>query len=93
MDTKAKKGIPEQAERGTFWRGTAFETDTRLRVGRAIAKTEEKVAPVLMKQIKDRGHHDAPPAIATDGKGAYREAMAETWGKSLPTTAMVYLQV
>ena len=24
---------------------------------------------------------DGPPAIATDGKGAYREAMVETWGK------------
>jgi hypothetical protein len=34
-----------------------------------------------MKQIKDRGHRDAPPAIATDGKGAYREAMVETWGQ------------
>lgn len=35
----------------------------------------------MMKQIKDRGHQQAPPAIATDGKGAYREAMVETWGK------------
>ncbi len=34
-----------------------------------------------MKQIKERGHKLAPPAIATDGKGAYREAMVETWGK------------
>jgi len=34
-----------------------------------------------MEQIKERGHQEAPPAIATDGKGAYREAMVETWGK------------
>jgi hypothetical protein len=34
-----------------------------------------------MAQIKERGHPDTPPAIATDGKGAYREAMVETWGK------------
>lgn len=34
-----------------------------------------------MEQIKQRGHQGAPPAIATDGKGAYREAMVETWGK------------
>lgn len=34
-----------------------------------------------MEQIKERGHPEAPPAIATDGKGAYREAMVETWGK------------
>jgi len=34
-----------------------------------------------MQQIKERGHKLAPPAIATDGKGAYREAMVETWGE------------
>ena len=76
-----KKGLPEEEERGTFWRGTAIETDTRLRIGRAIDKTEEAVAPALMAQIKERGHPDMPPAIATDGRGAYREAMVETWGK------------
>jgi hypothetical protein len=55
--------------------------DTRLRVGRAIGKNESEVAPALMEQIKARGHPDAPPAIATDGKGSYREAMIETWGQ------------
>lgn len=35
----------------------------------------------MMEQIKERGHPAAPPAIATDGKGAYREAMVETWGE------------
>lgn len=55
--------------------------DTRLRVGRAIAKTEEEVAPQLMEQIKRHAPEERPPAIATDGKGAYREAMLETWGK------------
>ena len=35
----------------------------------------------MMGQINDHGHREAPPAIATDGKGAYRAAMVETWGK------------
>jgi len=35
-----------------------------------------------MGQIKERGHPEAPPAIATDGKDGYREAMVETWGKA-----------
>jgi hypothetical protein len=35
----------------------------------------------LMAQLRDRGHPDKPPAIATDGKGSYREAMVETWGR------------
>jgi hypothetical protein len=55
--------------------------DTRLRVGRAIAKTEEEVAPQLMEQIKKHQPDEKPPALATDGKGAYREAMLSTWGK------------
>jgi hypothetical protein len=37
-----------------------------------------------MKQLKDRAHPASPPPIATDGKGAYREAMVETWGKVPP---------
>jgi hypothetical protein len=60
--------------------------DTRLRVGRAIGKTEEEVAHELMAQLKARGHPDAPPAIATDGKGDYRTALVETWGE-VPTYA------
>ncbi len=54
--------------------------DTRLRVGRAIGKTEEAVAHDLMAQLKERGHPDHPPAMATDGKGDYRRALVETWG-------------
>lgn len=55
--------------------------DTRLRVGRAIGKTEEEIAPKLMEQIKKHAPLEGPPALATDGKGAYREAMLSTWGK------------
>jgi len=55
--------------------------DTRLRVGRAIGKTEEQVAHDMMAQLKDRGHPATPPAMATDGKGDYRTALLETWGQ------------
>jgi hypothetical protein len=58
--------------------------DTRLRVGRAIGKTEEQVAHDLMAQIKERGHPDHPPAMATDGKGDYRTALVDTWGQVPP---------
>ena len=34
-----------------------------------------------MAQLKDRGHPEAPPALATDGKGDYREALVDTWGQ------------
>jgi hypothetical protein len=55
--------------------------DSRLRIGNAIGKSEEEIAPELMKQVKTHEPHGGPPALATDGKGAYREAMVETWGK------------
>lgn len=58
--------------------------DTRLRVGRAIGKTEEEVAHALMAQLKERGHPEQPPAMATDGKGDYRTALVETWGEVPP---------
>jgi hypothetical protein len=38
------------------------------------------VALELMAQLKERGHPKTPPALATDGKGSYREAMLQTWG-------------
>lgn len=78
---KGKRGHPEGDDRGTFWRGTVIDIDTRLRVGRAIEKDEERVSAALLAQLKTCGHPDAPPAIATDGKGGYRESMVETWGQ------------
>src|SRR5260370_29947035 len=55
--------------------------DSRLRVGHAIGKTEKEIAPELMKQVKMHAPDEGPPAMSSDGKGAYREAMLETWGK------------
>jgi hypothetical protein len=80
-DTRAKKKTPRRRRTRHLLAWDGARNRDRLRVGRAIAKTEEEVAPELMKQIKERGHQQTPPAIATDGKGAYREAMVETWGK------------
>jgi hypothetical protein len=57
------------------------DIDTRLRIGRVIGKTEEEIAPKIMEKIKRHNTEGPPPALATDGKGAYREAMLETWGK------------
>jgi hypothetical protein len=39
------------------------------------------VALQLMVQLKERGQPETPPAMATDGKGSYREAMLSTWGQ------------
>ena len=55
--------------------------DSRLRVGHAIGKTEEEIAPELMKQVKMHAPDKGPPAMSSDEKGAYREEMLKTWGK------------
>jgi len=55
--------------------------ESHLRVGHAIGKTEEEIAPELMKQVKMHAPDEEPPAMSSDRKGAYREAMLETWGK------------
>jgi hypothetical protein len=55
--------------------------DSRLRIGCAIGKTEEEIAPMLMEQVKMHAPDQGPPALSSDGKGAYPKAMLETWGK------------
>jgi hypothetical protein len=50
-------------------------------VARAIGKTEEIIAPQLMEQVKMHAPDEGPPAVSSDGKGAYPKAMVETWGK------------
>jgi len=76
-----KSGHPEEKDRGSFWRGTAIDIDTKLRVGRAIGKNEEEVAMAMMSQIRDRCNPLEPPAISSDGNDSYPQAMLEIWGK------------
>jgi len=79
-----KSGYAEAEERFPFWRGITLDMDTRLRVGRAIGKSEEQVAHEMMGHRKERGHPEAPPAMATDGKGDYRSALLDSWGQVPP---------
>lgn len=55
--------------------------DSRLRIGSAIGKSEEEIAPELMEQVKMHAPDEGPPALSSHGKGAYPEAMLATWGK------------
>ena len=45
-----------------------------------MVKTEEEGAVVLMGQLRER-FGPRPPALATDGKGGYREALVEVFGQ------------
>jgi len=44
---------PEEAARGTFWSGKAIDMDSRLRIGSAIGKSEEEIAPELIRTSKN----------------------------------------
>ncbi|HEX8694481.1 MAG TPA: hypothetical protein VF746_18810 [Longimicrobium sp.] len=57
-----------------------IDMDTRLRLGCVVTKTESEGALLLMQRLK-KAHPEAPPALATDARGGYEDAMIETWGK------------
>ncbi|MCC6446143.1 MAG: transposase [Armatimonadetes bacterium] len=53
-------------------------------MGRAIIKTEAEAAVQMMQQLKERSVTAPPPALVTDGNGAYREALVATYGTVPP---------
>lgn len=70
---------------GQYWRCTAIEPNTRLRVGRGIAQTETQSAIKLWTQVKKRtAHHDNPPPVLSDGWGGHREALVQVYGQIPP---------
>jgi hypothetical protein len=78
--TRVKKGYPETAESGQFWRATLIDMDTRLRVARGIAKTETEASQQVFETLKKRGHPDAPPPLVSDGWGGVDEAIIAVYG-------------
>ncbi len=77
-----KKERVENDEDGEYWRCTAIEPATRLRVGRGIGQTETIAAINLWQQVKQRDAHcDSPPPVLSDGWGGHREALVEVYGK------------
>ena len=72
-------------EKGEYWRCTALEPDTRLRVGRGIAATESEAAQDLWRQVQGAtAHHTSPPPVLSDGWGGHREALVEIYGQVPP---------
>jgi len=69
-------------DKGEYWRCTAIEPETRLRVGRGIGQTETQAAIELWQQIKQRkAHADGPPPVLSDGWGGHREALLQVYGR------------
>jgi hypothetical protein len=76
-----KKERVAAAAAGEYWRCTAIEPDTRLRVGRGIGQTETEAAIELWQQVKRRDAHcDSPPPVLSDGWGGHREALVPVYG-------------
>ena len=72
----------EGEEKGEYWRCTAIEPETRLRVGRGIGQTETQAAIHLWQQVKDReAHAQMPPPVLSDGWGGHREALVQVYGQ------------
>lgn len=77
-----KKERLDRDEPGEYWRCTAIEPDTRLRVGRGIGQTETQAAIALWQQVKQRAAHgDSPPPLLSDGWGGHREALVQVYGQ------------
>lgn len=82
-----KKEEPSVAsdERGEYWRCTAIEPKTRLRVGRGIASNETAAAIHLWQNVQRRdAHRQSPPPVLSDGWGGHREALVEVYGQVPP---------
>jgi hypothetical protein len=59
-----------------------IDIDTRLRVGRGIAKTETEASEEVFRTLRQkRGHPEIPPPTISDGWGGIRDAMVQIWGK------------
>jgi hypothetical protein len=57
-----------------------LDMDSRLRVGRGIAKNETLASIEVFKTLKRRGHPDGPPPTISDGWGGIDDAMIEVYG-------------
>ena len=58
-----------------------MESETRLRGGRAIEKTEAEASLGVMKTLSERGHPEVPPPVVSDGGSGCGEAMIEVYGQ------------
>lgn len=75
LSVTKKKRKREEATKGIFWRITAIDGENRLRLRWDFAKTEAKAAYHVVKHMPQEPH-----TRATDGLGAYREAMIANLG-------------
>jgi hypothetical protein len=61
-----------------------IEIETRLRVGRGLAKTETEASQAALSLLKTHSHCATPPALASDGWGGHREALLDVYGQLPP---------
>jgi hypothetical protein len=77
-----KRGYPETAETGEFWKATAFDPQSKLRVARAVGKRDQTLLEALLHQVQERVV--GAPAFSSDQLPGYEEAIVEVFGKVPP---------
>ena len=76
-----QKKRPETETKGTFWRVTVLEMDTRLRAARGLEKTETVASEQAFRQLQQRGNPAAPPPLVSDGWGGIDQALIDVYGR------------
>jgi len=80
LATRERKNYPETDKSGQFMRSTLLDTDSRLRVTRAIENDETQASVEVFHKLQQRGHPVGPPPTISDGWGGIDKAMVEVYG-------------
>lgn len=74
-----ERGYPETEETGEFWKATAFDPQSKLRVARAVGKRDQDLLEKLLQQVARRV--EEVPALASDQLPGYEEAIVAVCGE------------
>ncbi|MFQ5795920.1 MAG: transposase [Candidatus Bipolaricaulia bacterium] len=77
-----KRGYLETPETGQFWKATAFDPKSKLRVARTVGKRDQALLERLLEQVAQRVVET--PALASDQLPAYPDAVVEVFGEVPP---------
>lgn len=81
-EQRGKRGYRETEETGEFWKATAFDPQSKLRVARAVGKRDQELLEGLLEQVSQRV--EEVPALTSDQLPGYEEAVVGVFGEVPP---------